>query len=205
MFPLLYVSQRAPKNSKSAIIDVLRIITYGTNNMIDSFDVRRAQQINLPTMTDDNCMGNPNVTIDMKRGYIYTYSRNNNIKASNYLKAVISSFKLPSIHKENVTLTDSDIKKQYHLDFSLLNAQGGFYRKGKIFFAQGYPSADKALNYVYFREINTRKGNLVRTVDMLSDGFKCEPEGCWFWKGHAWISTDTGAIYKLTGKKYKVK
>ncbi len=208
-FPLLYISQRAPKADAGAYIDVFRIITYSSEK-IDSFNIQRVQRIHFPTMTDSNCLGNPNATIDVKHGKLYIYSRNNNPKADNYLKSVVSSIKLPSIFKNgeivsSVWLSNSDILEQQHYDFSLLNAQGGFYRKGKLYFAQGYPSTDSSLNYVYFRKLELKKGLMINTIDMLEDGFKYEPEGCWYWKGLIWISTAQGYIYKMTGKQYKIK
>jgi hypothetical protein len=210
-FPLLYISQRSPRKTEGAYLDVLRIITYKSEKRkIDSFNVQRVQRIHFPIMNDVNCMGNPNAIIDVERKRLYTYSRNNNSQSDNYLKAVVSSYKLPSLFTkgkvlENVFLTDADLLNHSYYDFSLLNAQGGFFRNGKLYFAQGFPSTDSSLNYVYFRELNIKKKNKMKTVDMLEDGFNYEPEGCWYWKGMAWVSTDRGEIYKLTGKKYKVR
>lgn len=205
-FPLLYISQRSPRKTEGAYLDVLRIITYKSEKKkIDSFNVQRVQRIHFPVMNDVNCMGNPNAIIDVKRRMLYTYSRNNNLKSNNYLKAVVSSYKLPSLFTkgkilENVFLTDTDLLNQSYYDFSLLNAQGGFYRKGVIYFAQGYPSNKPELNYVYFRGIDLKKASERMRIDLLKEGFCYEPEGCWYWKGHVWVSTDTGCIYKLLGK-----
>lgn len=210
-FPLLYVSQRAPRKSDGAYLDVLRIVTYKSEKKkIDSFKVQRVQRIHFPVMSDVNCMGNPNAVIDINRNILYTYSRNNNSKVSNYLKAVVSSYKLPLLFKmgiiqENVFLTDADLLNQFYYDFSLLNAQGGFYRKGTIYFAQGYPSKKPELNYVYFRGLDSKKTSERVKLDMLKDGFRDEPEGCWFWKGQVWVSTDSGRIYRLSGKNYVIK
>lgn len=210
-FPLFYISQRAPRKSEGAYLDVFRIITYKSEKKkIDSLNIQRVQRIHFPQMTDSNCLGNPNATIDVKRGFLYIYSRNNNSKADNYLKSVISSIKLPSLYKEgeivsDVWLSDLDILEQKKYDFSLLNAQGGFYRNGKLYFAQGYPSTNQELNYIFFRIIDVKGKKAPQSIDMHKDGFKYEPEGCWFWKGLVWISTDQGYIYKLIGKKYKVK
>ena len=207
-FPLLYISQRSPRKTEGAYLDVLRIITYKSDKKkIDSFNVQRVQRIHFPVMTDTNCLGNPNAVIDVKRKKLYTYSRNNNSKAGNFLKAVVSSYKLPSLFTkgkvlENVFLTDADLLNQSYYDFSLLNAQGGFCRKGVIYFVQGYPSDEPELNYVYFRGIDLKKASERMKIDLQKEGFCYEPEGCWYWKGHVWVSTAAGCIYKFSGEKY---
>ena len=211
-FPLLYVSQRNPNNKTGAYIDVFRIIvSLDDGRKIKSFQIKQIQRIFLPVMTDKNSMGNPNVVIDTKKGFLYTYSRNNRSKASNYRKAVITQFQLPSLFDENgeiqnvVYLHDSDIIDSFNCDFNLLNAQGGFYRNGKIYFVQGFPSKKEKLNFVYFREIDLKKRKLVRTVDMLANGFRVEPEGCWYYNGYVMIAGGGKKIYKLSGKKYRIK
>ena len=40
---------------------------------------------------------------------------------------------------------------------------------------------------------------------MLADGFKEEPEGCWFYKNKVMISTNGNKVYSLHGKRFKVK
>lgn len=212
IFPLLYISQRSPNDSVGAYLDVLRIIpNVDINGTIDSFQIEQVQKIFFPVMTDQNSMGNPNAIIDINKGFIYTYSRNNRPKANNYLEAVVSKFLLPSLYDSKgdiqkiVILHDNDILDSFNCGFSLLNAQGGFYRKGKIYFAQGYPSKNEKLNYVLFREINLKKRKLTRTVDMLNNGFRAEPEGCWFYNGKVMVTDSGKNLYILTGKKYKVK
>lgn len=212
MFPLLYISQRNANDSTGAFLDVLRIIPFlDDKKQIDSFRVEQVQKVFLPVMTDRNSMGNPNAVIDSDDEYLYTYSRNNRPKAPNFRQAVITKFHLPSIRDINgkiqseIFLTDSDILDSFNCEFNLLNAQGGFYRNGKIYIVQGHPSKNEKLNYVYFREIDLRKKKLVKTVDMLNNGFRSEPEGCWYYNGSVMVGGYKKRIYKLTGKKYKVK
>lgn len=211
-FPLLYVSQRNESDTLGAFLSVLRILPhYNSESEIDSISVIPIQRIIFPVMTEHNCMGNPNAVIDTKSGYLYTYSRNNRNGDSNHLEAVISKFDLPSLYDKSgdiqdvVVLTDDDILESFSCGFSLLNAQGGFYRKKKLFFVQGYPSKSPNLNYVYFRIIDLNKKKLIKTIDMLNNGFTTEPEGCWYYKGHVMLTNNGNNIYKLTGKKYKVK
>lgn len=212
MFPLLYISQRSPKARTGAFLDVLRIVPFmSKSGIIDSFRVEQVQKISFPVMTDDNSMGNPNAVIDVTNGYLYTYSRNNRSGASNYHQAVITKFPLPSLRdkygkiQSDIKLNDYDILESFNCGFSLLNAQGGFYHNGMIYFVQGYPSKNEKLNYVFFRQIDLKKRRLTRTVDMLRNGFKTEPEGCWFYKGFVMIGGNGKKIYKLTGRSYKVK
>lgn len=210
-FPLLYVSQRNENDSLGAFLSVLRIVPhYHKKNEISSITVIPVQKIFFPVMTNNNCMGNPNAVIDVNRGFLYTYSRNNR-KADNYLDAVISKFYIPRLYdkdnkiKKVVVLTDDDILESFSCGFSLLNAQGGFFRKNRLYIVQGYPSKKKELNYVFFRTIDLKKRKLIKTVDMLNNGFNTEPEGCWYYKGHVMLTNNGKSIYKLTGNKYKVK
>ena len=211
-FPLLYVCQRSISGPSPAFMNVLRIIPQFENNMrIISFSVKEVQQIHFPSMTDRNSMGNPCVVIDTQNGFMYTYSRNYNKDASNYNCAVFSKFKLPQIKMDedtslhHVYLDDGDILDSFACDFSLVNVQGGFFRKGKIYLVQGYPSKNPDMNYVYFREIDIKKKKQTRLVDMLADGFKEEPEGCWYYNKKVMISTYGNNIYSLHGKRFKVK
>lgn len=206
-FPLFYISQRNPNNTLGALITVFRIVPHtDANSVIDSFEIENVQSIYLPVMTDQNSMGNPNLLIDTKKGFLYTYSRNNNTKASNYGITVISKFDLPALYKNGVLqkevfLTDHDILDSFPCDFKLINAQGGFLRKGKIYIAQGYPN----VKYVYFREINIKKRRQTKVVDMLDLGFIKEPEGVWYYNGHVMVTTDKKEIFRLNGKQFKVK
>lgn len=211
MFPLLYINQRNPSDSIGALITVYRIIPkLDENDSIVSFSMDHIQNIYLPLMTDENCLGNPNMVIDTKKNVFYTYSRNNNRKASNYGKGMITKFKMPSLYKdgviqENVYLTDDDILDSFKCDFNMFNAQGGFYRKGKLYFVQGMPSNTPSNNYVYFRAINLKKKKQIKVVDMLALGFDKEPEGCWYYNGKVMISVVGKEFYELTGEMFKVK
>jgi hypothetical protein len=211
-FPLLYVCQRSKNGPSPAFMNVLRVLPqFDGTRKITSFSIKEVQRIQFPIMTDQNCMGNPCVVIDQKGGFLYTYSRNYNKAASNYNCAVFSKFRIPSLEKRGdstlhqVFLNDSDILDSFLCDFSLVNVQGGFFRKGKIYLVQGYPSGNPDLNYVYFREIDIKKRKQVRFVDMLADGFKEEPEGCWYYNKTVMISTYGNNFYSLHGKQFKVK
>ena len=68
MFPLLYINQRNPSDSIGALITVYRIIPkLDENDSIVSFSMDHIQNIYLPLMTDENCLGNPNMVIDTKK------------------------------------------------------------------------------------------------------------------------------------------
>lgn len=209
-FPLLYVCQRSIKGPSPAFTIVFRVLPeFDDNRRITSFSVREVQRIHFPQMTDQNSMGNPCVVIDSKGGFLYTYSRNYNKRASNFNLATFSKFKLPQIEKEDTTysqvyLNDSDIIDAFTCDFSSVNVQGGFFRKGKIYLVQGYPSKNPDLNFVYFREVNVKKKKQTRVVDMLADGFYEEPEGCWYYEKKVMISTYGNKIFSLCGKRFRV-
>ena len=211
MFPLLYINQRNPADSIGALITAYRIVPkLDENDSIVSFSMDLIQSIYLPLMTDENCLGNPNMVIDTKKNVFYTYSRNNNRKASNYGKGMISKFKMPSLYKDGsiqevVRLTDDDILDSFKCDFNMFYAQGGFFRKGKLYFVQGMPSKTPSNNYIYFREINLKKKKQTRVVDMLALGFDKEPEGCWFYNGKVMISVVGKEFYELTREMFKVK
>lgn len=210
-FPLLYVCQRSVNGTSPGFMNVLRIVPqFDDKRRIISFFVNEVQRIQFPLMTDQNCMGNPCAVIDQKRGYIYTYSRNYNQEAPNYLNATFSKFKLPQLKTEEsgvhqVYLNDNDILDSFTCDFSSVNMQGAFFRKGKIYVMQGYPSKNPKMNFVYFRGIDVKRKKQVQFVDMLADGFKEEPEGCWFYKNKVMISTNGNKLYSLHGKRFKVK
>ena len=78
-FPLLYVSQRT-KSGNRCFVEVLRIHPkfHEDQTAVVSFTVELVQEIYFPQMTRDNSLGNVNCVIDVKKGKMYTYSRNNN-------------------------------------------------------------------------------------------------------------------------------
>lgn len=209
-FPLLYVCQRSIIGPSPAFTIVFRVLpVFDDNRRIISFSVREVQRIHFPQMTDQNSMGNPCVVIDTKGGFLYTYSRNYNKGASNFNLATFSKFKLPQIEREDTThsqvyFNDSDIMDSFTCDFSSVNLQGGFFRKGRIYLVQGYPSKNPDLNFVYFREVNVKKKKQTRFVDMLAEGFYEEPEGCWYYKKKVMISTYGNKIFSLCGKQFRV-
>ena len=211
-FPILYINQHVLNKKYGALMDAIRIVPFMDDaGRVDSFRIEEVQQIFFPKATDENSLGTPNAVIDTEKGYMYTYSRNNGREATNFLEAVVSKFKIPALRdkegniRRKVVLTDDDILDSFNCGFNLLHAQGGFFRNGRIYIGQGYPSKKKEYNYVYFRVIDLKKRKLIKTVDMLQIGFKKEPEGCWFYKGHAMIGTNGKQIYKLTGRNFKVK
>lgn len=211
-FPLLYVSQQALNNRSGASIDVLRILpSFNDEGNVLSFNIEQVQKIIMPIVTDQNSMGYPNAVIDTVHQCLYTYSRNTRRNAPNYREAVISKFDVPKLYDAmgqrltEVVLTDNDIMESFPCDFNLLHAQGGFYKDGKIYIAQGYPSKKKEFNYIFFRVINLNKKVLETTVDMLKNGFRTEPEGCWFYQGYMMIGNNKGNIYRMTGDKYMVE
>ena len=192
-FPLLYVSQRA-KSGNRCFVEVLRIHPkYNADqSAIVSFNVELVQEIYFPPMTRDNSLGNANCVIDVKKGKMYTYSRNNKSSDDNYLQCKVSRFEIPDIKQQQVVLEDSDIELSFMIDTSAENMQGACIVDDLLYIAQGYPSA----KYVYLNVVNLQQQRLVKRYDLLGSGADWEPEGCFYYNGGIMLS-HTGAICRI--------
>ena len=192
-FPLLYVSQRAKSGSR-CFVEVLRIHPKYNEDQsaIVSFKVELVQEIYFPPMTRDNSLGNVNCVIDVKKGKMYTYSRNNKSSDGNYLQCKISRFEIPDIKQQQVVLEDSDIERSFMIDTSAENMQGACIVDDFLYIAQGYP----AVKYVYLNVVNLQQQRLVRRYDLLGSGVNWEPEGCFYYDGSIMLS-HTSAISRL--------
>ena len=192
-FPLLYVSQR-PKSGTRCFVEVLRIHPKFNEDTtaIVSFKVELVQEIYFPQMTKENSLGNVNCVIDVKKGKMYTYSRNNRSGDDNYLQCKISQFSIPDFRKQQVVLEDSDIESSFMIDSFAENMQGACLVDDFIYIAQGYPSA----NYVYLNVVDLQQQRLVKRYDLLESGVDWEPVGCFFYDGSIMLS-HTGAICRI--------
>lgn len=206
-FPLLYISQRNMSNTKRALNTVYRIIpNWNKQGDISSFKAVQVQTIYFPQMTETNCMGTPNVAIDAETGYMYAYCRNNNSKDANYLKAVVAKFKLPALRDKDgkvrtqVILNDKDIIDSFHMDWNILAAQGGFIKNGQLILCQGAPGKKNPKRPVYLRTIDLNQKKQILAVNLVPLGFAYEPEGVFFYKGHAMTSINGKYIFKFNFK-----
>ena len=195
LFPLLYVSQRA-KSGKRCFVEVLRIHPRFNEDTtaIVSFKVELVQEIYFPQMTKDNSLGNVNCVIDVKRGKMFTYSRNNSSRDDNYLQCKISQFQIPDIEKKQVVLEDSDIEASFMIDAYAENMQGACIVDDNLYIAQGYPSA----KYIYLNVVNLQQQRLAKRYDLLGSGVDWEPEGCFFYDGSIMLS-HTDGICRIEG------
>ncbi len=208
-FPLLYISQRNETDSTGAFLSVMRIVPEFRDNEIASFSVQMVQKIYFPPMTDENCMGLPSAVIDQEHDIIYTYSRNLRKGAPNYTGAVITKLLVPKLWNNGkiqsvVHIKDNDRLDYFTCGFNLSGAQGGCYVNGKIYLTQGCPRKQPVNNFVYFRVIDTEKRKCIRMVDMLTEGFDTEPEGCWSYDGRIMLTNNGRNIYRLIGDNYKL-
>ena len=194
-FPLLYVSNRV-NNNKRGVLDVFRLVPLKSErtNDYDSLLVEQVQTIYYPKATDGNALGSPWTVIDRENNYMYTYSRNNRGKASNYCVCRISKFKIPSVKSSRVVyLNDEDILESYEVNFKAPQSQGACIHHGKMYIAQGV-SPQK---YLCLRVIDLKKKELVKTVDLREAGFPVEPEGCYIYDNHLMLSTGSKKIFKF--------
>ena len=199
MFPVLYVSMQNNNDGRCSALGY-RIIPTISNGEITSFSIALVQTIFLPVMTDENCLGNTNITFDLQSGYMWGYGRNNRTQASNYLVARFTKFNIPNLFDENqniiseVTLSDSDILDSFSDNWSMLAAQGGFIRNGKLVIMQG----SQGYGYIYCRVIDlyTQK-KCITLFDLLSNGFTQEPQGVFYYDGHIMTQTSSGRIFQL--------
>lgn len=196
-FPLLYVSQRA-KTDGRCFVEVYRIFPLYNEDVseFDSFYVELVQTIYLPRLSNENSLGNANCVIDVAGRTMYTYSRNNDSKAENYGKCVISQFAVPDIRQRTVILNDEAILSSFMIDASALNMQGGCIQDGILYIGQGYQS----VGYIYLNIIDLEKKELVRRIDLLENRFVWEPEGCFFYDGSVMIA-HTSAIWRIDKKE----
>lgn len=188
-FPLLYVSQRA-KSGNRCFVEVLRIhpTFNGDTTAIVSFKVELVQEIYFPQMTKENSLGNVNCVIDVKKGLMYTYSRNNRSGDDNYLQCKISQFTIPDIKKQQVVLEDSDIEASFMIDTFAENMQGACIVDDRLYIAQGIPT----LKYVYLNVIDLQQQRLVKRYNLLGSGVDWEPEGCFYYDGSIMLSHTDG-------------
>lgn len=192
-FPLLYVSQRANASGR-CFIEVYRIHPEYNEEGTEfaSFGVELVQLIYLPRMSQDNSLGNANCAIDASKRVMYVYSRNNNTDDDNYGQCKITEFEIPDVHQKQVALEDSDIQSSFLLDISAVNMQGGCVNNGMLYIGQGVYSA----GYIYLNVIDLEKKELVIRMDLMKEGVRWEPEGCFFYDGSVMIS-HTRAICRI--------
>ena len=201
-FPLLYVSQRAPKSTGKCFVNVLRLVpklnSAGTE--YTSLTVEEVQTIYLPEATTANALGNANFTIDPQTGYFYTYSRNNSSSASNYLNCRITKFTPKTdLSKKEIYMSAGDILESYEIfdaagkNISAENMQGGFICNSKLYIAQGYASC----KFINIRVVDLSQKKMVSDVDLLSDGFTEEPEAFFMYGGYIMTSTNSANIYRF--------
>lgn len=192
-FPLLYISQRA-RSDKRCFTEVFRITAEKSaqDNEYSSFKLELVQTIYYPPMTEANSLGNVNTVIDRDNSLLYTYSRNNTKEDANYRQCKITCFAIPDIRQKEVYLEDIDIKKSFMLDISAYFMQGACIEGDYLCIARGATS----VGYIDVNIVNLKTQKMVRQLDLLHNGYRWEPEGCFFYNGQLMISSSSN-IWKL--------
>jgi len=192
-FPLLYVSVFQSKNRCSTLVYRILPNWNDSTNEYDSFSIELVQRIYYPTVSDTNALYNVNTVVDIHNNCIYTYSRNNNSNADNYLKCRISKFPLPDAHSGNVTFENNEILDSFELNVFAANMQGAALDGNYLYIGRGYPGA----GYVYLYIIDLSEKRIKYTVDLLNNGFYEEPEGVYFYNGILYVSTAIRNVYQF--------
>ena len=198
-FPLLYISQFQNKDNR-CFITVFRVLptSDGTGQEYSAFTFERIQTIFFPVATDENCMNNVNAVIDTDHQCIYTYSRNNNAEAENYMQCKISKFNIPNpLESSSISLSDSDILDSFFIPAEAANMQGGAYHEGLLYIGRGKASA----GYINLYVIDLANRKMWFMVDLLNNGFSLEPEGAFFYNGNLYI----GASYSIFKFSFEYK
>ena len=195
-FPLLYVSMFQASGRCSAMVYRILPNKNTESDEYDSFSLELVQRIYYPKVSDANALYNVNAVIDTQNNFIYTYSRNNNSNAENYMKCRVSKFPLPDPHSGNVTFENDDILDSFELNVSAANTQGGTLDGNLLYIMRGYPGA----GYVYLYIIDINEKRIKYIVDLFSNGFYEEPEGVFFHNDTLYTSTSSGKIYRFLFK-----
>lgn len=196
-FPLLYISQHQNKSNRS-FIQVFRVLptSAGIGQEYTAFAFEKIQTIFFPILTDDNSLGNVNAVIDTDNHSIYTYSRNNNVDAENYMQCKISKFCIPNpLESGSVYLSDSDILDSYFIPTGAANMQGGAYHNGLLYIGKGA----QTVGYINLYVIDLANRKLWFMVDLLHNAFPYEPEGAFIYKDDLYIGASS-RIFKFTFK-----
>ena len=203
MFPLLYISQRQVKEGMRALLTVFRILPhFGKGSEIDSFSIECVQKIYLPTMTEKNRLGTPNVAIDHAKKTMVTYSRYNDPKSEFNQMGRISRIKLPSLRNANgeiqktVYLNDEDIMDSFDTGWKMTYAQGGFVHGNLLVMGHRGPT-----NPTYVHVINLKTHKVEGTTNIYPMGFHDEPEGVFMYRGQVMISSVNKKLYALDFNK----
>lgn len=192
-FPLLYISQRA-RNDKRCFTEVFRIIANKSDSDTEysSLELQPVQIIYFPPQSESNSLGNVNAVIDRKNHLLYTYSRNNVRTDTNYRQCKISCFTIPDVRQSEVYLEDSDIRTSYMIDCSAYYMQGACIEGKYLYIARGAAG----VGYIDINVIDLEEQTLKAQLDLLNNGCRWEPEGCFYYNGHLMIATGKN-IWKL--------
>ena len=219
-FPVLYVACNNDSNNRCFEL-VYRIVTTVDEETgeFSSFEAVLVQTIYLPAMTDENSLGNCNIVIDRQRNYMYTYSRNNRVGASNQGIGIITRYsKIPplfdanlepitEVYFEDTSAQNPDyyIAEQFDPGMGrIVNGQGGDILNGKLYIVRGGYS----VGYTYLYCIDLLQRRLVTLIDLYKvqvakqqefndDNWTFEPEGLYIWKEDLYITTNMSTTVKV--------
>lgn len=193
MFPLLYVSHARNVNGRGIIV-AYRIIPTMSGDEISSFTVTPIQRIYLPAMTTANGLGYPNAAIDQDNNAMWIYSRNTNPSESTSGLATFTRFDTPAVSSPSVTLEESDIKDSFMEKWDIVNNQGAFVHKGKLYMSRGIGNASSH-NEVNVIDLYDKRCRVSR-IDMYN-ARAFEPEGCFYFDGKIAMISSSGDIYQV--------
>ena len=195
VFPLVYLTVNNDGTTSGGYMEAYRIVPSKGENDTDytSFTITLVQTVTLPVMSEENALGNANFVLDHRTGYLYTYSRNNDSQADNYMMLRITKWNMPTLSQGNITLTDSDILESWETGTRAANNQGAAIRNHQLFIFRGYQN----VGYTTLSVFDLISKTTVAIIDLLGDGFTYEPEGVFFWGVTLCTSTNQGPLYRF--------
>lgn len=177
-FPLLYISSQAQK----------KLYAYRITGTEGSFAITLVQTI---TFNVPYNYANVNIDATNERGVIVGYQQNTWQNATGN-KMICCCFDLPSVSAGDVTISS------YYNEFSfpfIYAAHGGVGRYGKLYLAFGNTSEGLEIGGILVIDYILR--NVESFLDLKAVG-NLEPEGVGLWDDGMVITTQAGAVYKLT-------
>lgn len=177
-FPLIYVS-----GSGSGTYNHVQV--YRITRHDPSFTIEQIQEIVLPKANADNDLYWTDIMIYGDHLCVSTAASEGDGK--------ISFFKVPPIYEKNITLTDEDITDSFHVG-RFTHHQGANINGDLLYIFDGVPAWGDT-NYLRIIDLNKKKD--IAKINIMEKGFKCEPEGAFFYNGDLFNASNRSGIYKF--------
>lgn len=205
-FPLLYSNiYNNYKNSDDKLLGVCCVyrIKRENNNfsseLVQLIEIGFCEDVDLWKATPEAHGERPfgNFVVDRDSKSYYAIVMKNEQRGTTYLK-----FDLPSVHEgktderfgiKKVVLSKNDIKDRFDLEFHRF-IQGAAVHRGKVYSTEGF--YNDAVNRPAIRVIDLENKDM-KYIDILSMGYKNEPEFIDFYGDACYYSDVEGNIYTL--------